>query len=76
MGIGEDQYIRQYSQTSVVIAETLILVCCDRVQLLYWPLDTLDWQHVCWIGDTCHESNVSSGTDHWTEAKFVVIKGF
>ena len=31
MGIGEDQYIiRQYSQTSVVIAETLILVCCDK----------------------------------------------
>lgn len=31
MGIGEDQYIiRQYSQTSVVIAKTLILVCCDK----------------------------------------------
>ena len=42
MGIGEDQYIiRQYSQTSVVIAETLILVCCDK-GLLNISL-TQDW---------------------------------
>ena len=42
MGIGEDQYIiRQYSQTSVVIAKTLILVCCDK-GLLNSSL-TQDW---------------------------------